>query len=98
MIRIAIILIILFGIAFSAGAAQAECLSRDQMVVTAPQNGAKTMQPGVTIRGYVCHNSPLITIRNETTSSETITETNEVCDGSECAYHFAASVLSLIHI
>ena len=90
-----ITLIIIYGSLFSAAAAQAECQSRNEMVVTAPRNGAKTMQTGITVRGYVCHNSPLITIRNETTASETITDTREVCDGSECTYHFAAPVRGL---
>lgn len=88
----------MIGIACSAAftrPAAAECLSREQMVVTAPRDGTKTLQPGITIRGYVCHNSPLVTIRNETTSSETITETSEVCDALECTYHFAVPVRGL---
>jgi hypothetical protein len=72
-----------------------DCSSGDEMFVTAPQSGAKTMQPSITVRGYLCHNRPLIMIRNETTATETITETNEVCDSSQCTYHFAAPVRGL---
>jgi hypothetical protein len=53
------------------------------------------MNPSIMIRGYLCSNYPLITIRNRTTSLEVITETSEVCDGSECTYHFAAPVREL---
>lgn len=34
-------------------------------------------------------------IRNETTSLEVITETTEVCEGSDCTYYFAAPVREL---
>ncbi|HEX5036453.1 MAG TPA: hypothetical protein VFX30_04785 [bacterium] len=88
-------MIIIYGTFLSTAAAQAECRSRNEMVVTAPQNGSKTLQTGITVRGYVCHNSPLITVRNETTASETITDTSEVCEDSECTYHFAAPVRGL---
>jgi hypothetical protein len=39
----------------------------------------------------------LITIRNETTHSETITDTSEICEGTECEYHFSAPVRGLAY-
>jgi hypothetical protein len=73
----------------------ADCVPGEGLIVTAPRDGARTMNPSITIRGYVCDNYPLITIRNRTTSLEVITETREICEGSECTYHFAAPVREL---
>jgi hypothetical protein len=93
MVFIILISLILGGqpTAYAAG----ECTGGEELIVTAPKSGAKTLNPSITVRGYLCHNHPLIMIRNETTSLEVITETSEVCDGSRCAYHFAAPVRGL---
>ncbi len=79
----------------AATAQAADCGRGEGLIVTAPRDGARTMNPSITIRGYLCNNYPLITIRNRTTSLEVITETSKICDGSECTYHFAAPVREL---
>jgi hypothetical protein len=93
MFFIIMIILLIAGMAAPAGAS--DCGPGAGLTVTAPRDGARTLSPSITIRGYVCEDYPLITIRNKTTSLEVITETKEVCEGSECVYHFAAPVREL---
>lgn len=95
MVRIIIILIVLLAPFFCRVVGADECRSRDDLIVTAPKNGARTLQTAITIRGYLCRNYPIIRIRNVTTHSETLTETREICSGNECAYYFAVPVRDL---
>ena len=95
MIKFFIILIGMLAAWGPAAWAASDCAG-PELVVTAPRNGYKTLYAAVTVRGYLCRNYPLIMIRNETTNVETFTETREVCDTSECRYHFAAPVRELV--
>jgi hypothetical protein len=94
-VRLVFIIMIGFMLGAPATARSTDCAPGEGLIVTAPRDGARTMNPSITIRGYVCDNYPLITIRNRTTSLEVITETSEVCEGKVCTYHFAAPVREL---
>lgn len=89
------ILIIMISLLVPALSFAQDCGRAERLVVTSPKNGAKTLYPSVTVRGFLCQNAPLILIRNITTNAELLTETTRVCDREECAYHFAVSVRGL---
>ena len=87
-----LILIALMGV---NSAFAADCQEGEPLVLTSPRAGARTLNDGVTVRGYLCDNFALIEVRNETTHKASTVVTTEVCSKRQCTYHFAAPMRSL---
>lgn len=73
----------------------ADCSGGETIIVTSPRAGTRTYYDGITVRGFLCENFPLIEVRNETTHKTSTILTTEICDKRVCTYHFAAPMRSL---
>ena len=91
--RLLFIILILTG--WVGEALAEECSENEPIIVTNPRAGAHIFNDGITIRGFLCVNYPLIEVRNETTDRTATSLTTEICDNHQCTYHFAVPMRSL---
>lgn len=72
-----------------------ECPGEEVLVVTAPRAGARTFRDFVTVKGFLCEKSYIVEVKNVTTRQLIVTDTDEVCEESQCVYTFSTSIRGL---
>ena len=72
-----------------------ECGSDKSFAVTYPRSGVSTYGDAISLRGFICHNFPIIVVKNVTTDKSVLTETKEICESGRCVYPFAVFVEDL---
>ncbi|GEM_PF-4594198 len=65
------------------------CPEEENIIITAPTSGFKTIRNSVMIRGYLCSTSPYVEISNTTTNAWTLVSTDEDCDSERCISKFS---------
>lgn len=84
------IIIILIGLLAWNSAFGWDCPGKGELIVTAPRAGAHTFNDSIAVRGFLCEDYQLVVVRNRTTETSVLTNTDEVCEGGICVYTFAA--------
>lgn len=86
------IIIILIGLLAWNSAFGWDCLKEGELVLTSPHTGAHTFNESIAVRGFLCQDHHFVVVRNRTTETSVLTNTDESCEGGVCIYTFAALV------